>query len=250
MLQTARENKVMKRKFVLIFIILTSAVCFAEEQLVSEIFFINPEEAIEFFIDKLKNQDAIGALSTCAVNAYGEGFKFDEYANWLSALTPLSPAPSEYELYLQINKMQKMAEIARQIKFFIYSLLTPERDYTLTTMVDRESSEAKEIAESLDPERLSDLQIIDIRLTAPEIFNCERNLTNMKRRASFYGGETMTERVVLYKLGKQYFVGGITLIKFGKGWQIDGMYASLAGLNSLGMTEEIDRGDYRGYYEF
>jgi len=71
-----------------------------------DVAFNTPEEAITFYMQGVTLGDVSQIMEACAINEMGGGFNFELYTNRLQALTFQSPAPSDYPLYAEMNKVQ------------------------------------------------------------------------------------------------------------------------------------------------
>ncbi len=210
--------------------------------------FTTPESAINYFINSLKKNDLRKAFTACTIDEYSQGFDFEAYTNRIQAIVfPSSPAPSEYPFYVELNKYERMARLARQIKFFCYSLSATEKEYTVTISNPTKERIAAFI-ESSNPAGLSELEIISI--DKPELVENERHKSNEKIRAKCFGAQDGTERIVLFKLkGLEFYYSGFHLLKYGQSWKIDELHSSLAGTSALGTAEKIEVSDYKRLIE-
>lgn len=199
--------------------------------------FDTPEKAINWFVSRVAEGDLPGAMSACMINEL-DGFDFAAYSKWLNAIHPWqTPAPANSAMFRQLNRMQRLGMISMQLKVMIYSMLT---DLDLNGMIISPVNDdmISGMIRNSDMTKLSGLKVAKIRLPVEkDIFESERVRENAERNAAFYGGDDSTERIVLYKLGDQYYRGGMHLVRFGKNWKIDGLSSPLANVSTMGNLE-------------
>ncbi|MBN1500232.1 MAG: hypothetical protein JW982_08755 [Spirochaetes bacterium] len=201
--------------------------------------FATPEAAIKYFIAGIAKNDLNYALQACAIKEAADNFSFKKFTERLNALIFWSSmAPSEYPFYADINRADRISFISRQIKFFCFSMLSAEKDYSLTVPEPSEER-INDFIRSSDPSKLADLRIIKITVPYPDLIESERNQRNWKLQAAIYGAETKTERIVLYELNGKFFTGGISLLKYGSNWKIESLSSSLANTSPMGSVEEV-----------
>ncbi|NLW45786.1 MAG: hypothetical protein GXY86_00375 [Firmicutes bacterium] len=205
--------------------------------------FATPEKAIKYFLNALKENDFRKALAACAIEEYSQGFDFEAYTDRMDAFVfYASPAPSDYPLYVELTKYERMGQIAKKTKFFCYSLLATEKEYQTISNPSKERIAA--FIRSSNPAGLSGLEIISI--DKPELVEHERHQSNEKTRAKCFGAEDGTERLVLFRLDGELYYSGFHLLKYKKSWKIDDLYSALTGTSPLGNAEKTDLFSYTG----
>lgn len=196
--------------------------------------FSQPEEAIAYLFECLKNADIEGAYSAFYHNAYASGMQYDSIVSGGFSLpviseTSLFPFP-EYEEYRTLTLMQKHPH--EEISQFLISMLLPfdffppssmyftVRNDVATGYIDAEKTEipAESLKESMNPERLKSLSLQEIRLISFE--PTERRVTNRLRTAYRAGGTDYQEYLALFSFEGREFAIGITLIQYPEGWLI------------------------------
>ncbi len=203
--------------------------------------FRTPEEAIMAYMQGVTQGDIAQILQACAVDEMGDGFNFELHTNRLQALTMLSPAPSTYPLYAEMNKVQFSWQILSQARNLAYALLATENRVVegQTVLIDPEGT--LQFIDEVNPERLDQLQVVKIGLPNPELATSERNLQNWNTIAQIYGAEELTERVALFLFEGNTYLVGFALLRYGDNWKISNASSTLAGLSSFGtpsMTSE------------
>jgi hypothetical protein len=201
--------------------------------------FDSPEAAINAFVSSIANNDFSTAAQTFAINEPAEKFDFAAYANYLKVIMPFTMlAPSDYALYVEMNKMSSLGDLTRQTKAFIYSFFETEgMDGSPIAPISQD--DASQFVKTVDPSALKSLKIAKIETPSPDVYNSSTNLANFKRMASFYGADDMAERVVLYNLNGQNFEGGFRLLKYGSDWKIFGLNSTLAGQPGTGIVTKV-----------
>jgi hypothetical protein len=215
---------------------------------ITEQSFTRPEDAVVWFIDAVKEQNLAKALEACAVFQYGRDFDFKAMYDRLQALTFFSLAPAEYEMYAELNQIQQSAQLVNQLKYYIYAFLAPEVDFTMT-QVAPDAKWLDRLVRDLDPSRLAGLEVIEMGLPMPSIFNTQRNLENMRKRAAPFGADTSTELVVLYRFEKKYYYSGFSFLRYGDYWKIDSLASYIAGTGVIGGVEETTFAEFGNLIE-
>jgi hypothetical protein len=205
----------------------------------SEKNFDTPEAAIHHFTERLAANDIMGAFEACAINE-GDKFNFAAYSRWINAMLLIqSEAPAQSTVLAQVNCIKKMSAIAQQIKIMMYSMLTDEK-IDGKTIFQPGDERIEQFVKNADSRRLAGLKVVKIVLPiSTEILNSERARTNAQREAKIFGADDMTERVVLYQLGSDYYAGGMHLLKYGKYWRITSLNSMYADMSALGNVVRI-----------
>jgi hypothetical protein len=197
--------------------------------------FETPEECIRYFADRLSVNDLAGCFAACAINET-DRVDFIRYTKYLNAIVASTPLPGSTPMFMQMNSIMKMSQIAFQMKIMIYRMCSnlPVVDQVVSSPSDDDLSL---FVSNTNARNLAGLKVEKIRLSvSAEILNSERARTNAVRQAAVYGADDSTERVVLYKLRDRWFKGGIRLLKYGKYWKIDSLLSSYSGIPAGGMA--------------
>jgi hypothetical protein len=101
--------------------------------------------------------------------------------------------------------------------------------------------EFNNVVEDMNPAPLSELELV--RIDSHSLLNSPQNEENYDKQAAVYGADAQTSRVVLYKSGETYYVGGFTLIQYNGGWLIRELYDYLAGISASGALIELENED-------
>ncbi len=210
--------------------------------------FGTPEDAINYFVDRLKAGDFDGAIGACAINEMAKGFDYKAFAERIQALMPVgvSYMPSEYKQYIEYNRSKLEQQVLTQMVCFAISFnLSGENSGIIngqTTML-KDGKLPDGIIEQFDPSKLSGLKLMDIG-KAPK-HDDERNREMQKKQAKIYGADDIQFRTVLYEYGGKLYIGGFTIIEYSGGWMIQNMSDSLAGISILGTPIPVaDRSAY------
>jgi hypothetical protein len=204
----------------------------------SEVIFKTPEEAITYYFEGVVQTDVDKILQACAVNEMGENFRFDLYTERLKALTPyFSLSPTDYPLYVEINKAQRAAQILNRVKMFAFSLLSSEPvGEGKTILIDAERT--KNFIRDVAPNRLAQLKVEKIVLPNETLMNSGGNQKHATMLANFYGADETTERVALFSFEQNYYYVGFTLLRYGENWKIGDQVSLLANTNNIGSPEK------------
>jgi hypothetical protein len=214
--------------------------------------FSTPEDAIKYFIDRLKARDMDGALGACAINEMAKGFDYEAFAERVKSLQPLTVTylPSEYSEFVEYNKYKITKDIMLQMVAFSSGFYLPEKYWRLlsATMPLNSGVDVESLIKQLDPSKISKLKIADIGKSPKH--DTTTNRKTQKSIAKTYGADDEQFRTVLYEYDGDYYVGGFTLIEYGNRWQIANLVDPIAGISAYGAPIKLeDKSDFDSYIE-
>lgn len=202
--------------------------------------FATPEEAIYYFVGCLKKGDFDGALAACGINETAKGFNYKAYLGDFLSLPPvaISYMPSEYEYYVEYNRIKITQRMLMQMTCFMISFNLPEM---YASMVEGKTElfkgEPDDLIAALDPAKISGLEIIKIGKARHH--DDPNSLENHKRTAKMFGADDRQFRSVLYKYDGSYYVGGFMLLEYGGRWYINSMEEPYANVSVYGTPRKI-----------
>lgn len=213
----------------------------------SELDFETPQAAIEHFVNAIAQNDLPQALQAFAINDYADSFNFTAMSERLGAIDMYRGlAPSEYDMYAQLNRLELLSTYAFYIKVFCYSFYASEPlDGSIIRVQDEPEKVAAFIA-SVTPEQLADLTI---NKAFQLIILPGRMKETWQKQNLPIGADESSEVVVLYELNGQYFLGGFHLLRYGKNWKIDGLYSLLAGMTNDGGVTKMTVTEFAGFID-
>lgn len=234
----------------LIFTILLLILISAQEKIPAEILniktksFKNPEAAIKFFVENLTQNNLAKALEACDINESSENYNFKKFSNRLRAIILTHTlAPSEYPMYVSINKIQRTFAIMNQVKYFCYNILSAEK-VDGRTIVIKSDKRITNFIDSANPVKLKELILVDTSFPRPNLQNKKRLIDNFKKQAKIFGAIDKTERIVLYQFKKNYYLGGFSLLLYKDGWKIHSIGSDLANISALGVVKRTTIEEY------
>lgn len=207
--------------------------------------FSTPEDAINYFVNCIKNEDIEGALSACAINEMARGFNYKAYLERLRVGLPLTMTllPSEYKEYLQYDTVKLKQQIESQMMGFIISLGLPDKysdlldGKTMPLNSDKIADQVQDVFNSLKPTDFKDLKIDEIDKAGQH--DTATNRENQQRMAKIYGADDEQFRSVLYEYNDSYYMSGFTLIEYNGGWMISSLTDPLASTSTLGCATKL-----------
>lgn len=210
---------------------------------INEKSFTTPENAITYFLKALIDNDLKKAFKACAINDYSGKYDFNAFSRRLNSVSYLQAmAPSEYDLYTELNKVECLARIGRQIKLFFYSILSDE-DNLLVTKNNLNDGQTEDFVKTVDPAKITGLQIISI--DKPLLVDDLRYRKNALASAQCFGAKDATERVALLKFNDDFHIIGFHLYQYGSSWKIDSLCSPLANTPMYGVDKiSIDEYTY------
>jgi hypothetical protein len=217
----------MKMLICLLVLVIPLALSQADVFNISEQNFVTPEAATQHFVSSIaKNNVAF------AINEYADTFDFKAHANHLQSINIYRGlAPTDYNMYKQLNRLELLSKYAFNIKLFTYSFYSSEPLDGSIIPLQGEPERLETFVNSVNPEQLGNLTIERaFRINALS----DRMKQNWQAQAAPVGADEVTEMVVLYNLNGSYFLGGFSLLRYGENWKISGLSSVLAGMESLG----------------
>ena len=205
-----------------------------------------PEGAVAAYIDGVARQDLDAIIAVTSIDKMTAGFDFVGYVDRLSAMTPIMPAPATSPFFKQINRASAVAQIAQQVRFLTYGLMTTN-GVIEGKNVPMKAAEAADFATVVRADRLAGLRLAKVAIPLPQIMNSEKYQKTSARIAKVYGADASTERVALLSFEGLYFATGFTLLRYGQEWTVMSQSSPLSGMIALGTPvrttqEEFDRG--------
>jgi hypothetical protein len=200
--------------------------------------YATPEDAVTAYIEGVAARDFRAVWATTAVNEMAKGFDFVNMVDRLGSLAPTLPAPASDPFYVALNRETIGAQIARQIQFFVYGLLTTSELLEMR-VVRMDGAGAEAFAADVDLGALGGLTLLRVGLSHPEMFNSEIHQRNLTRQAANYGADEISEQVALIELGGRTFMTGFIVMRFGETWKIQSQVAHLAGTQVSGVPMPI-----------
>jgi hypothetical protein len=201
--------------------------------------YTTPEAAVAAYVGGIAAGDMQAVLAASAIEEAALGFDFTAYVERLQALPLMtSPAPAEYPLYAEMNRVRRQNEVLIAVRNLAYSLLSDE-DVEEGLIAQPGAERTAAFVKAVDPQRLAGIEVLEIGVPEPDILQGERYQTTAGQFARIYGADDMTERVVLLGFEGDTYLLGVTLLRYGEGWKVINQMANLAGTSGLGTVEEI-----------
>lgn len=205
---------------------------------ISEIRFKTPEEAILHYFEGVAQADAAKIFQACAIDEMSEKFRFDLYTERFGMYMPvMSLSPTDYPFYVEINKIQRSAQILNRVKIFAFSLLSDEAvGGGIPIIIDPEEDGERigNFVQDVDPTRLAQLKVEKIGLPDETRMNSDQYLESAAKLARAFGADESTERVALFSFAQNYYYLGFTLLRYGETWKIGDQFSPLAKTDTLG----------------
>lgn len=203
--------------------------------------FSTPEDAIEYFVDCIKEADIKGALKACAIDEIAQGYDYENFALRIRLMMPIVQTllPSEYDMYVTYNQYITAQQITMQTIHFMNGFDFPEEYYDL---IEGESIQKpdrdmiKQVIKALEPD-LSGLEIIEIEKHS--MHGLSINKENQKMRAKIYSADDVQSRTVLYEYDGEYYIGGFKLIENDGKWLIMGINDDLSNGSPFGTPYKV-----------
>lgn len=209
------------------------------------VFFDQPEDAILFFVDHVKQGDFMGALNATAAGSIAEAYQYAAYVERMKSIQPSSTMtlPSDYPSYVALNRLGALDSMRRQMVWMIQSLLIgPEMNDgsprffsgDQINITDSRTMTIDEYILQLDPSRLQGLTVRAIYCLDSDLYHSERNQENIRKSGAIFGYSASKDFLMIYEFDGRLYQHACTMVQFEKGWQIYGLYSILLNTNSFG----------------
>ena len=196
----------------------------------SEKGFSSAEKCIKNYFEALAEGDFEKAMASYAIKSSAKGFDYYQISKHMNfMLFTNTEMPATSDLFVHINEATLESAYAKQMKYFIYSLMS---DYEISTNYQfQETREIKNFIRDIDVERLEDLEVIDIyQYTRDD----ERILDRFNEMAELYGHENMSEYIISFSFENEEYYLVMTLYEDDHRFTIQSNNASFSGTNVLG----------------
>ena len=201
----------------------------------------SPEAVIQNFISQMKNAniDAAINLSPFCVDRLVNKITPRENLLYINSLLPtdnlIFPSAS-------IRKYELLGRYSTQIKFFVYSILLPEefnQFINYMPMSNINENIINRFFSALNFQNLRSLEIVRFDRSNPEVQFSERGRSYNDNQKKIYGFDERVEYTVLYRLNGKYYVGGMTIVKYGNDWYLLSLNSMCANTPTSGAIELV-----------
>ena len=195
--------------------------------------FKSPEDAITAYIQGFAKGDTSKILQACAVDEMSSKLSFTLYTARIGALLPyVSPAPSDYPFYADMNKAQLSWQLLVQARTFAYGLLSTE-DTASGKTITIDAARTAQFIKDVDPARLAQIQLKEIRTPKMNTDSTATIAATEAKTAHLYGADESTDRVALFSFESNYYDIAFTILRFGDNWKISTASSQMVGTPNL-----------------
>lgn len=229
-------NTLRKTALLFVFILIFFTVVSFSGETRRELNFAGPEDVFSALIERVAAADFGGAMELFCYREQAERFDVLALSSLLGDLIPPERLRiSRYGAYAPLNETFAKAEAADSLSNLVRSLLLPAEFHPPTGMPylwgdDENKHSASEIIALLDPRMLAKLKLIDMRKLPAN--DEERPIWTGKMK-EVWGYDERRDYKVLYQLDESYFVGGLTLFRYGERWLVSRLDTPFLWLQSL-----------------
>ena len=209
--------------------------------------FATPEDAVTEYLAGVAAADADRILATVAVDEVSTHFDFPASVDRLQAmLLSSSLAPSDYPLFVELDRARRTDLILSQVTNLAYGLLTGITDIT-AAIVPADRASAQTFVDQVDPSRLAGIRVVAIR--PHKGASDTRTLATWAKSAAIYGADELTDRLVLITFDNELYGIGFELVRYGDSWKVLEQDSPLSGVNSIGTAEPMTANAYDDHTE-
>jgi len=157
------------------------------------------------------------------------------------------PPPASSDLYIQVDHFDRLAELARQIKFFCYSFSANTNEdvkallNTGNVTVD-DSKRVKAFVKDTDSANLRALKVREITILRPRPDSQLKS--TWETQAKVYGCQEILDGAALLDLNGVTYGASFEFARYDSIWKILYLYSGILGANALGATFPISAADF------
>lgn len=202
-----------------------------------------PEDAVREYLAGVADADVERILAATAVGEISTSARFDLLVERLDGFYPtMQFAPAGYPFFADITNARLTGDILDQVRFLAYGLLSDEPigDAIVSTEMEQDPrSWAESFIAEVDPTRLANLEVLEVRPAFSEMEEDEFYQRLAARRVAIVGADDTTERVALISFEGERYLLGFTLYRYGAEWLVASQHSPLAGTNTVGIPQPV-----------
>ena len=215
---------------------------------VAEPDFTNPENVFSTFVKRFASGDNAGALDLFAYREHAEKFDFVKMSVRIESINPMYLTmlyDNDDKILAEAQNKAKAAETMSRLALCLlmpdkYTYLLEGRPYSRSDKDEIEQA-AKEIVETIDPQRISDITFLDMR--EYRIKN-PRHTENIGKMGNIYGFDDRKDYTVLYSLDEKLYLGGVTMVRYDERWLINDLRTPFLSQHPARIVVPVTREEY------
>lgn len=199
--------------------------------------FDSPEEAVEAYLEAMKEGDLKGMLETVAMETYVENMDLEAYMERLGGYIPNTmPVPGDSTLIQTINLEKRRAAFTQSLQFQYLMLVDPDspiREMEPITVEEGErASFLAQVEISGDLETLATLEVG--KFWRPETFSDayadDVNQTNLEKQTRAYGADEICSLAVEVTVDGREYLFCPDAVRYDDTWYLLNLQGNLANL--------------------
>lgn len=209
--------------------------------------FATPEDVVRVYLEGVASADMDRILDTSAAAEMSRGLRLDLLVDRLKAFTPHVPGPVHEPFFADMQRVGWHAQILGQARYLVFSLLAPDLLGDIIAgrvIADVDAAWAGEVEARLDPERLSYLLVVDVRLPRPDLYREARTIELNARWASEHGADERTDRVALFTFEGASYAVSFSLLRYGEDWLVMSQYSPFSDLPPSGAAQPMTADEF------
>jgi hypothetical protein len=231
----------MKKLFTVIVFLLVAGLVFSQETGKEYLVHMDtPERLMEYFVETIRNGDFENTVNLFAFSHDENVRLLDNREEMLYMGSILQNQPITLpKSYTPIIKYYLLNRYVDYIRRFLFELLLPEtfrdlKDFELHNLCEYDYEQDIELyIRSLNSDRLRALRLV--RIDPVDFDEPYRSSDSLKNRNEteqrIYGYNDVSQYTVLYAFNCSYYIGAVTLYKYGNYWYIGEFRANAANIS-------------------
>jgi len=207
-----------------------------------------PESVVTSYLDGVARQDFETVVAASSAANMSEKIDLVAQIYRIGMLAPNMPAPATNPLFIGINKANFVAQIAFQVRFLAYGLMT-SNEIIDGKQVQMDAAGAADFVSVVRADRLKNIEVLKVDIPKAKMANSEQHQLNLAKLAKIYGADESTDRVALISFEGLQFVVGFSLLRYGEDWTVMSQTSAIAGLSALGVPKKTTAQEYEAMLE-
>lgn len=201
--------------------------------------YATPEEAVQAYLDGLRDADLSQMLSAFAMETYVDHYDFQaqlERIRTYMMLTMEIRFPNDNDLMRALNVENRKTQIVNAITYQQFGLFAP--DWDVTSPISFGASDAEGIPALMDQFAAAagtDMsRLTFVGFFAPEVLSdvylTERNQENLAKQQAVYGMEELRSMVAGFTLGDDQYILCCDVGRYGDRWYMNSLSGNIGTL--------------------
>ena len=210
--------------------------------------FDSPEDAIGYFVSKIRKGDLDAALEAFPIEKAAQVYNFPAYIQqnkyWSLHLMDM-PYSSASDFSAEMNRQYMTSNIEVRMNNFIFSF-SADPVFLQNSFLFEESTDIVGLMNKTDFDKINNLEVLRVDYANPDLQDSAKYRVLFLDTAALYGADDLSEYSVLYRAGdNELFWGGIQIIWYENRCYLWNLVSTLIDGHTFGYVVPTTEGDYQ-----